>query len=647
MQEAIYEIGKVLGDTSIDNLLLKLDAEKREKIQHVCKLKFYTREKKLIIDIEEEISKKTPREYLYVDRIGGPNSHQWLVSRNSINYHLSETLPYLREEDLQEGLKEKINVIIKNYYLDLGEGYNKKYRYLLNLKDLGIDTEYTKEKAIAFVEETKDGEKEIIKKIEKDFFKHVKKTFGVTDKEIGLYTIYIDDEAISKRDDYINLVISKKLGEKKVTSNKKSKSGICYLCNKESASFGDLSKCKLKFFIKDKINFAHNLNKPGFEKNLRICNECLNYYLAGENFVTKYLNTNLFGFYVYIIPHFIINNPVTKKDLENISQRIVRSFNSVKSYNSIEEVKDEISTISEINEDSYYLINFIFYKNVQQGTKVRRMIKDVSPSIFQDIREASLYTNDLFEPFKLSKVLWEVNLNTVYNLTPIRINNKKEFSEYNKILQLYDAIFTKTKINKEIIIGNILKAVKIKAYNIEGYNIKAMDREEIAFTVIEGLKLIRFLKRLGCIKEDENLELDLNLNQEVKDFVKAMNYGEEETSLFLLGYLVGAIGNQESKKSSEGRKPILKKLNYSGLDKEKLIGFRNLVFEKLVQREIVNYNTVIYHDCAKLMDKNLNSWKLTSKENLFYLLSGYSYCTTKAIIAGSKKKNDKGENKNE
>lgn len=643
MQEAIYEIGKVLGDASIDNLLLKLEHEKKGKTQHVCKLKFYTKEKKMIVDIEEEISKKTPKEYLYVDRIGGPNSPQWLASKNSINYHLSETLPSLYQENLSEELKEKMNNIIKNYYLDLGEEYPNKYRYLLNLKELGIDTEYSsKQEVINFIEKTEEGIKKIGKEIGKDFFKYTKEKFGITDKEIGLYTIYIDDEAIVKREDYIELVVSKKLGGEKLTSNKSNKNGICYLCNKTSLNFGDLTKCKLKFFVKDKINFAHNLNNAGFQKNLQVCNECLNYYLAGENYISQYLNTNLFGFNVYIIPHFIINTTMTEKDLENISDRLINSFNNIKSFNAIEEIKYEINDISELSGDSYYLINLLFYKKVNQGTKVRRLIKDVNPSIFDEMRNASVEANNMFNKLGLLTKIREVNLSTVYNLTPIRLNSKNEFTEFNKLLQLYDAIFTKSTIYEDSIISNILKTVRIKAYDIKSYNIKPMENDEIAFTILEGLKLITYLKIFGCIKEEENLELKLNVNQEIQDFINTMNYDEEKTALFLLGYLVGAVGNEESKKSSEGKKTILKKLNYGGFDREKLISFRNLVFEKLVQREIVNYNTLIYHDCAKLMDKNLDSWNLTSKENLFYILSGYSYCTTRAITAAHKKKNEKG-----
>jgi len=118
-----------------------------------------------------------------------------------------------------------------------------------------------------------------------------------------------------------------------------------------------------------------------------------------------------------------------------------------------------------------------------------------------------------------------------------------------------------------------------------------------------------------------------------------MGYNEQQTSLFLLGNIIGAIGNAQYKRSSDGKKPILNKLNFNGMDKSKLVRLSNEIFNKLRQEKILPYNEMIYGKFKELFDKNRDSWNLNKDENLFYILSGYGYCTNKAIM-GERKGNN-------
>ena len=57
--------------------------------------------------------------------------------------------------------------------------------------------------------------------------------------------------------------------------------------------------------------------------------------LAGENYTMNNLNTKLSTFDVYIIPQFISGEPLNEGELDEISNKIIKSFNTVKSYESI------------------------------------------------------------------------------------------------------------------------------------------------------------------------------------------------------------------------------------------------------------------------------------------------------------------------
>jgi CRISPR-associated protein Csh1 len=162
---------------------------------------------------------------------------------------------------------------------------------------------------------------------------------------------------------------------------------------------------------------------------------------------------------------------------------------------------------------------------------------------------------------------------------------------------------------------------------------------------------IKFLEYLGNIKGGEQLDTsEMKIKDYYKNYIEELNFDEQQTALFLLGVLIGKIGNKQfsqlNKGSSDndGRKPILNKLNYNGIDKRKIIRLTNDVFSRLNQLKIRHYSEDIFFEMNKLLDKNINSWKLDKEENLFYLLSGYSFETVFAMNVNKKDNKEEMEN---
>lgn len=131
----------------------------------------------------------------------------------------------------------------------------------------------------------------------------------------------------------------------------------------------------------------------------------------------------------------------------------------------------------------------------------------------------------------------------------------------------------------------------------------------------------------------------LHLDEETKAFLREMKYDGPRASMFLLGYLIGEIGNAQYDKGKS--KPILGKITYQGMNKGKLIRLSNEVFEKLIEYKKLSFNNEqVFAECKKLLDPNINSWTLSDHENVFYVLSGYAYTTHKALMASSQKDNE-------
>lgn len=126
----------------------------------------------------------------------------------------------------------------------------------------------------------------------------------------------------------------------------------------------------------------------------------------------------------------------------------------------------------------------------------------------------------------------------------------------------------------------------------------------------------------------------LNLNEEISSYIEEIGYNEQQTSLFLLGVLIGAIGREQSKRQYERQqegtyKPILNKINFNGMDKYRIIKLSNQIPNKLRHEKIQKYYEAVFSAHKYLLDKNIHNWKLNKDENLFYLLSGYGYQTMK------------------
>ncbi|URZ15121.1 TIGR02556 family CRISPR-associated protein [Clostridium felsineum] len=648
MLEGIIQIGNSMlsdGSDMLSNLIKDVPLKnKKQKQMHVLKFCFDTEKMEFKLDINEEIDNSTAEKYLFIGSVDGPASPQWFATSNSYLYHITETFSNLAKIDLGEKLNSKIKIICDNFYVDLGEKFKPKNRYVLNYKKFGIseediiDTLNKIEEEEAQTEE-KQRYKNITSKIKKVYSKkfenYVKSELDTKKDEIGIYTIVIDGTPLSEFKEYRKQILNSKQSRKK----SKKTLGFCSMCGGSDSLTSDLSKMKIKYYTTNQIIFASELNS--YDKNMLLCKDCLNKLMAGENYIQNKLNTKIVGFNVYLIPHFILGAPINKEQLDKVSDKLEYSFNTAKNLSGVEEFKGEIENIKAINdEDSYFLVNIMFYKRANQATKIQKLIKDVNPSVFEKIVTVS------YDMLRLSKKVMGINyklkidLQTFYFMTPIRLKNSEPMN-FRKLLQIYDAILTGGNLKLEEFIKSVILCAKIQFFDEQGYNVNS--KAGIYNTILKSNFCIIFLKYMGCIKEGKKMEVsDLKLSDEgLKGYIKEMGYGQQQSAMFLLGCLIGKIGNAQYKRMGGDKKPILNKLNFGGIDKSKVIRLSNEVFNKLIQEKIRNYNEVIFSEYKRLMDENSSSWKLNKHENLFYILSGYSYETTKAML------NSKGGKENE
>lgn len=638
MLESLVEIGgSVLAENDIlVALIKKVPAIKSKKQQHICKFVFNTENNEFKVDVNEEIDDDSSIKYLHVGGVDGPRSPQWYVTSTNSSYILSELFNNLLNlsYSIDTGILNKIEKILAQFYVSIEPELtnDKKYSYFLDIEKLGIDDTPMDELKKEAADSDKPGKK-LLESVQKRFNSWLQDKYEIKTNQIGLYTVIIDYEPLAFCESYRQAVLeSKKPKTYAVCHGNKLRPLECNICGSKDNVPADLNRMKIKYFTTNQVIFASNMKE--YEKDFNLCSSCLEKLQAGEVFIQGNLSTRIAGFDVYIVPHLIYGQALDAKTIKNLGQKLLVTVNMSKAISSIDDFRDRVQQLKDFD-NIYYLIDFVFYRSSMAATKILRLIKDVRPSFFELLETSSAQLQKTADRHFGERYQYRGGLEQVYYLTPIRLKQGNA-SSFRDLLNLYDALFTGRLINKRHLLKNLSECFSICFYEKEGFNIKRKS-EYINYLVLDGIFLMEFYKKMGCLKGGGNMNYTgLNLNENIINFMQDMQYEEQQAALFLLGYLVGQVGNAQYRRpganGAEGTyKPVLNKINFNGIDKSKLIRLRADIFNKLRQEKVLVYNEKVFAECTCLMDKNINHWEMNKDENLFYLLSGYAFATTAPI----------------
>lgn len=645
MLENIVQLGDIILKSSsfLDGMISEVEPlTKKGEQRYVCKFMFDTSKEELSFDLNEEISTDTTKKYRFVGSVGGPNTAQWCTTVKTVESFLTETIPTLLNQEIPLQLKGKLQTILDNTFIHI-EGTDGKYKYFLNTQKTrmgqSIEQIFNELKKKDKVKTNKEVQKKVRAETGRIIDAYIKDKYGVKKDLIGLYVLIIDGECISCKDYYADM-LEKAIrpttedveGSRKAGAlRNKSAQGKCGLCGSDEEIDFNLVKAKIKYYITDKISFASNVNKKLFYRNFGLCAPCYQKLQAGEVYVKNNLKTRLSHFDVYVIPHLIIETHMDKQRLDRCAEKLKTAVRRMCSFDEVISFRDEIFNIN--IEDDPYLVDFVFFEASNQATKIKKVIKDLQPSIFDDIQNN---LNEVNDEFKNYYGKYRFNMESFFHLIPsIKGSSGKYSARYKQLLEWYSAIFTGRNVEIRSIVENSTNKAR---------QLMVKDEEiDVINTIIKANMAIAFLRKSRCIRKNIVKEVEgmmIELKSGVESFLEKAGYDDEKTGLFLLGSLLAEIAYAQYKRND--KKTILNKLNYWGMDKMKVISLANEVFNKLRQEKILQYNEQLYGECMRLIGQSpLN---LPKKEMLFYILTGYSVTTMCNIKEAQENKN---QNQNE
>lgn len=642
MLESIIDLGEICSSKGnfLDSLIQNIPlVNKKNEARKLNVIKFDTINNKVsIYENVEEIGMNTTKKYNYVGN-NRANSPKWYCVSTTYKYFFMDTIQELSKRKFSDDLNEKIKYIQNNFF----------EKITIHLKNGKAKEIFSIKKTFFDMNKIKDSN--LLNELEYEKFidEYVKQNNDSSD--IGLYVLYIDDICVCQTKEYVDMLISEKKGKNSNENSAKTQKEIktCFNCGSKE-NIVDNIKFTIKYYIQDKVSFSSNYNKNNFYKNFALCQDCYSKMLSGESYLNQNLKIKFLNFDTYILPHFILNKDINIDELDIASENLKKSLKIGEKIKDIDAFNKEVDDLVEDSlNQNYCLINMIFfdYNPTTQTTKIKSVIKDINISTFKDLNLNIRKTNIRY----LNYSNFNFDLNSIYFILPSYKTSTSSVSAFKKqVLTIISAIFTKKHLSEKIIIENGLKRIKQLALGSDKSNDKANNKKNITENILSLNKWLYFLKLQGCLnKGDDKMGIKLNINNpEIEEYILKSDMDEEKTGLFLLGCLISKIASSQNERG----KPILNKLNYSGMENKKILALSDIVFEKLRQEKILGYNEILYSECMRLL--NVPDKQLSKKANLFYILTGYAIMTNISIKKAQKNKeekelleNNEGGNENE
>jgi len=637
--EAMIDIGEILLQDSniIKESIKKIPIiTKTKNKRYTVKINFDLENENINFDIEE-LDENSVEKYLHLGHQGGANKLQWYVTYEKCNNLISQSIPNLVQE-LEDGeLKSSVEQVIKTFFIDTGEDANIRYRYIINV-DRYFDFKWELSEA------KKETEKKTLEYVSNEITKYCAKKFEIKADQIGLFTICINGQAIAESKEYL-ASIEKSMQKDEIGTSEKALT--CSVCGSTDSCTSKID-ITTKFYTTNLNIFAHKMNQSNYDKNLVLCDTCHKKFKAASRFMENELHTKIAGYDVYIIPHVIYGRNLNAKKIKQMAEIINPIAGSGESLITVANYRSEVERrLAYLNEDKFvFLLNIMFFRKVQASTKIQKMIQDVNPSVFSILSDAFYDSLNILYKYYPETVIDNLskraNLKFIYYMHPIKLKEGNP-TQYHNILHTYENILNQKTLHRETVFSNFVNILTIIWREKEGFNVSfnsVQTNRQRAFDskILDCMYYIIFLERFGSLKGGEGMDIEkLNLNKDITSYIKEMGYNEQQTSLFLLGVLIGAIGREQSKRQHEREqegtyKPILNKINFTGMDKYRIMKLSNQIPSKLRHEKIQQYYEGIFSAHKYLLDRNIQNWKLNKDESLFYLLSGYGYQTMKKKV---------------
>ncbi len=503
-----------------------------------------------------------------------------------------------------------------------------------------------------------DADKEKLPENDRQFLKAVatkpsERLVLVVAQVVWLEKGYLQPTLFSQIDGYLTFVKRKFIGEATNPAIGQTGERLCYATGEKSTDVGELdisARYSLnKMFVTTTVNYASGWENGAFQKNYQIDKQTQAYLERGSKYLLEKYKTRIAGIDHCIIPQLLHRD---ESDIETTLRTLSRKSDLLFQFHTYQEIVSDI----DVETDNPYWITFLGFESDGNFFKTINVIKDVSRTHFEQLIGAFRKLNNDWKC--IPGINWEsimsmgkeqtplqFNLFTVYTLIPVRKDKEKK----NEALNLFKQVLEKRPIERAKLFGYFKELILCHYYGRYASYTNIRENSEFDFAirnaVFQYLAFIQILKQFNLIKpmeenqfeEVEELSLDAapeeqvlpEYQQKIEAFFERMEYKPEHQALFYLGRVLNTVAQTQYKKEHKN-KPVLKKLNYNGMDRDDIRRLYHDLREKTQQYNIHKFTETNLSRFSMLFKHE--RWTMKPEEALFFILSGY------AFFAGKTKK---------
>ncbi|WPR77954.1 TM1802 family CRISPR-associated protein [Algoriphagus sp. NG3] len=382
-----------------------------------------------------------------------------------------------------------------------------------------------------------------------------------------------------------------------------------------------------KIFQTTASNYASGF--ADFRKNFQTNQSTIAALDKASEYALSKLQTRIAGITHIVIPNFL-HKDLDELDIEETELFLDRSSELLFKYSSL-----EADVERELPDTDLFWLNYIAFESDGNSFKVMNHIKDVNSKYLKKLTEVFASTEGKFRSYIGGKLPF--NFQSVYYMIPSRDSNK---SKNNPALHLFKDILEQRKIESAFLFRHFTNLALCHWYGRYAAfpNIRKNDSFDFAIkdAVFKYSALIYALKKLNIVtmenKESEPLENQVQVvksdfQQRIDNFFEKMEYGTNEKTMFYLGRILSSIAYAQYKKGHES-KPVMNKINFNGMDVQSIIRLSLDLSEKVRQ---YNLHRETEGNFARFRENfNEKQWNMSSEQNVFYLMAGYSFGLTKS-----------------
>ncbi len=472
-------------------------------------------------------------------------------------------------------------------------------------------------------------------------------------RDVQYVTLSIEGRPIAQEPAYRRFVFSILVNE----PFREAIPGTCHLCGSQTEVTTNFVPMRIKVYINDKRNFAGRLLPEGFLERYSLCRECYIDLLLADRLLEQELESRLLQTPVFLIPEFVSEPTGGLDGVRRRLQRVRQESTELARLRALRRTPEDIAQAAQERAGLYAALTLLFHEKQNMAVKVREVIAEVPPSRIQEVIRAINVVNDAAEGDGWAAPLvpsgqksWFIGLDDLLDALPLR--RSQGAPVVRPALTLARQLLQKEPIDLSALHADFLEGARAVVSRHVGYwvvpraweqrtpspdEVDRMLRQFIARTL--ALRLIA--RHVGCV-DLGGARVEMVIPELYRNAMLGLELDEQEQSLFLLGILVARIASEQYGSDQSGTKPILEKLNYTGMSLPRVTVFATELFDKLRQYRLLSgsraaENELLYAEALQRLTRHRGRWRLSDAENVYFILVGYSYETGRRIQAGKER----------